>query len=369
MRRYILPISLIFYIVCSHTAFSQIESFKKNMLIEGKVLYGSILPHYSFMNYLISEHQKGLEIQIRTHTNRKAYSSFAYRYPNYGIGFNHISLGNPEKLGNASALFGVLDIPLFHKRFFSLYYQFNLGGAYIHKPLETTIYNIAMSNYINFFIGVDLYAEYRIAKQHAIRAGIDLSHISNGKITTPNLGYNSMALSCSYIHHIHHTPGDVVQYNTKTIASPSTITFIVSGGVKSDEYLSPERFPTGSLNIEYHKIFTYKYGAVVGFDLFYDKSKANTESIWKNQINGGVHLGGEAFYFPFSFSVQTGWYLLNKPEKHTTYQRIALRYYGMQSYIIQFGLKTHGTTADFLELGVGYTIQNIRKHVSEIEQN
>src|SRR5690554_1542813 len=107
MRIYIIPISIILCFVYSHTAFSQLESFKKNMLIEGKIHYGSILPHYSFMNYLMSEHQKGIEIQIRTHTNKETYSSFAYRYPNYGIGFNHTSLGNPEKLGNASFLFGI----------------------------------------------------------------------------------------------------------------------------------------------------------------------------------------------------------------------------------------------------------------------
>jgi hypothetical protein len=243
-----------------------------------------------------------------------------------------------------------------------------MGAAYIHTPLQTNIYNIAMSNYINFFIGIDLLAEYRFSPQQAFRTGIDLSHISNGKITTPNLGYNSMALSFSYVYRMHYTPSDVVKYNTNTIESPSTLSCIVSGGLKSDEYLSPERFPTSSVNIEYHKIITYKYGIIGGLDLFYDASKKGTESIWKNQINGGIHIGGEAFYFPFSFTLQSGWYLLNIPEKQNSYQRIALRYYGMQSYIIQLGLKTHGSTADFLELGIGYTFQNIRKHVSQIEQ-
>ncbi|MFO7869306.1 MAG: acyloxyacyl hydrolase [Bacteroidales bacterium] len=352
-----------------NNVYTQSSETQKNMWLDAKIHYGTILPHYTFMNYITSKHQKGIEMSLRTQCNTYTLSSFLYRYPRYGIGLNHTSLGNPEKIGNTTVLFGIFDVPVFHRKHVSLLYQCNLGAAYIHKPLSSNIHNIAMSNSYNFFIGIDLQAEYRIGKKHAIRTGIDASHISNGKITTPNLGYNSISANCSYIYTLHKTPTDFTLYNTYSISPVNMYTITASGGIKSDEYLSSEHFPTASLNIEYHRIFNMKYGLIIGTDMFYDNAKQAKNSVWKEEINGGIHAGVEAFYVPFSFTIQTGWYLIHKPEQHATYQRIALRYYGLQSYTIQFGLKSHMTTADFLEIGIGYTLPNIRKHVSQIEHN
>jgi hypothetical protein len=34
-----------------------------DLVLESKFIYGSILPHYASMNYLVDEYQKGFEIQ------------------------------------------------------------------------------------------------------------------------------------------------------------------------------------------------------------------------------------------------------------------------------------------------------------------
>jgi len=212
-----------------------------------------------------------------------------------------------------------------------------------------------------------MYAQYQISTNHVIRTGIDISHLSNGKIKTPNLGFNSVALSLSYIHNFGMPCENRVCYNSRTLPSHSTFSYIVSGGLKSDEYLSPERFLTSSSVIEYQKIFRYKYGLCLGADVFYDSSKPHTAK-FTHMLNGGIHTGVEVYFIPWGFTMQTGLYVIQKPSEYTQFYRVAIRYYGLQSYILQFGLKTHNTTADFLEIGVGYRFPNIRTYAARIQQ-
>lgn len=335
----------------------------QNAQFEAKILYGSILPHYSFMNYLITEPQKGIEFQFRTNSNPHNLSSFLYRNPSYGIAFNHTSLGNPSALGYTSSIFGVLDIPILQLSRFSLLYQCNLGFTYVHKPLSKSIHNIAISSPFNFLIGLDLIGQYQLSENHDVRLGIDFTHFSNGKIRTPNLGYNSLAISGSYVYHIQKTEQTPRVFDRNNLPPHHVYKTIWSGGLKADEYLNTNRYLTSSFIIEYQRLFNYKYAFVLGTDVFYDATK-NTES----KFNGGVHTGVEIFYMPLGFTMQGGLYLWNIPEEQFHFFRIAIRYYATKSYILQLGLKTHTATADFLEIGVGYTIPNIRAHVLDIQK-
>jgi hypothetical protein len=355
---------LIFFFLYLHLV--QAQEQKPYLFVDAKILSGTILPHYSFMNYLVEERQKSFEIQVRKQTNTQCISSFLYRYPTYGIAYNFTSLGNRQKIGYASSLFAVLDIPIVTHKQFSLLYQCNLGLAYIHSPVSKRIHNIAMSNHLNYFIGIDLFSQYRLSQSSAIRFGIDVSHISNGKVRTPNLGYNSIALSSSYTHTLAYNKYEYALYNYKNLPTHHAIHAIWSGGLKADDYLGEKRFPTSSLIVEYQPIFFYKYGVVLGADLFYDASKPEHLFERNAQINAGLHTGVEVYYLPFGFTMQTGMYVYNIPKDQRHFMRVALRYYTEKSYIFQLGLKTHNATADFLEIGVGYRIPNIRTLGNEI---
>ena len=337
------------------------QSNQKEFEFETKLHYGTILPHYSFLNYLVEEPQTAFEIQIRRTSNYAKVHSSLFRFPDYGIGYTHTSFGNRDILGYASSLFAVLDVPIFSSPTWALFYQCNFGAAYIYKPLSKSLFNIAMSSPFNFFIGIDLQVQYMFLNNHACRFGVDMSHVSNGKIHTPNLGLNSMTYTVSYLYSFSELCQDYTYYNRKKLTLPFMYSTIISGGLKTNEYLHSQLYPTSSLIFELQKIMWYTYGFTLGADLFYDASKTKS-------IHTGLHSGIEVYYLPFSFSMQIGMYTFHKSIEHNYFNRIALRYYTKQSYCIQLGLKTHGTTADFLEIGMGYQFPNLRSFAHDIQK-
>jgi len=353
------------YVMCGKTLYAQHNTYAYEL--ETKLHYGTILPHYSFLNYLVEEPQKSIEIQLRKASDYTTISSSLFRFPSYGIGYTHTFLGNSEKLGSASLLFAVLDIPIINTARWALLYQCNFGAAYIYKPLSKSIFNIAMSSPFNFFVGLDLQVAYRFTHNQTCKLGVEMSHISNGKIHTPNLGLNSLTFSAAYQYSFTPMCKERVYYNRRTLAAPMLYSAFVSGGVKTDEYLNSTLFPTSSFVFEIQKLIWYTYGFTIGVDMFYDASKA-LHTNKQTAFSAGIHTGVEVYYMPFSFLMHIGMYTFHAHAEHQFFNRIALRYHAKQSYCIQLGLKAHVTTADFLEIGVGYTFPNIRNNNNEAKK-
>lgn len=349
--------------ICTYfVGFSQSPTpFISSITLEAKQINGLIYPHHPFINYLIDDFEHGFEFQVRTKTyGRTSYDAY-YRFPSLGIAYQNISLGNPQKLGRTSALFAVFDSPIIASNHFTCGYQGNFGIAMAHKSLSESTYNNLLSSKYNYYIGFDFYTEYSWLSKNNIRLALELSHMSNGKIITPNIGINSYQLSVAYSRKLWENKEIKPQIEKLHIPRTHGVNIGIFGGLKSDDYLTEKLYPTSTIDLDYEFHCFPKYSIAAGFDIFYDNSLQALRPLFTkisdhiNIIEYGIHLGTYIHYSHMCFIVQAGKYIKADTKKPDYYSRVGLRY-NWDRYFINLGLKSHKTTADFIEIGGGYRI-------------
>jgi len=333
--------------------------------LEAKILFGSVLPHYSYMNYLSESYQKGIALHYTIMPKRLILYDRIWKYPSYGVGLRHITMGNAEKLGNISTLYAVFDGKFFYKFFrFTPYYQINTGLAYAHKNMKKSLYNTAVSSPLSFFAAINCGVQYNINYASNIRFGIELEHLSNGKTTTPNLGFNSLLLTVAY-------KQGFLRYSQKSrindFSSPTTshhrINLTAAGFFKTDDFVTEKKYFTSVFFAEYEWLSNaYWWGLQAGGDYFYDRSIAarkSAPSTWsehKRLMDVGVHAGTFVKYSHMVMFLQMGRYIGSNTQSADFFTRVGLRY-EWQRLFANVSLRAHGATAQSVEMGVGYKIR------------
>jgi hypothetical protein len=341
-------------------------SFINGLKVTLKINHGIVLPHHSSVQYLINKRITGFEILLATQSYGRTVYDKLYRYPRLGIGFLTTSLGNKTLFGSGNAVFGFMDFPFSSRSTkLRLNYQIDFGIGYLSKTYdkESNIMNIAISNNLNAFIGLDLCARYRINNYNEMQAGVKMFHFSNGKISTPNLGINSMVLSAGYIFAI-----KPMRYETRTINNIDKkkkrfFDVILSAGAKASDQILKKDYFVSSLVVDYKYFPHYKYGFGLGTDFFYDGS------IGPNKVNdlggtysnsdayqAGIHAGVYPQYSKITIVVQCGVYLYSSYNKYADfYSRIGFRYKIYKNLLFNMTLKSHYAIADYIEWGIGYS--------------
>jgi hypothetical protein len=337
-------------------------STKREMHFEAKALFGSVLPHYSYMNYLSESYQKGIALHYTTLPRKQTLYDRIWKYPFYGIGIRHITMGNAEKLGNLSMLYAV-----FNGKFLSAetrlspYYQINVGLAYAHKNLKKSLYNTAVSSPLSFFAAINCGVEFRLTHRSAIQLGVELEHISNGKTTTPNLGFNSLLLSASCKHRFRYfNMKPIIEDYTKPTTSNHHINLAIAGFYKTDDYVTEKKYFTSVFSAEYEWLSNAQWwGVQAGGDWFYDRSvyalkpQPTTWNEHKRAMDIGVHAGAFVQYSHVVFLLQLGKYIGSNTQSTDFYTRVGLRY-EWEHLFANIALRSHGATAQNIEMGVGY---------------
>jgi hypothetical protein len=204
-----------------------------------------------------------------------------------------------------------------------------------------------------------------------------MMHLSNGSFSSPNSGINMLAGSLS----IKHTPMQVTQVlrqNPDEIPHYFTLDVMATGGVREMQRFDTEKYPVGNLNVTayYQLLNIYRVG--LGVDAFYDgafmdshnytsisANDATTrydglyeEGKLENCIRGGLCLSNELVLGRTTAAVDGGYYLYDniKAKDESMYFRFALKYRFTNHFFGALALKTHQLHAEFLSLGVGYSI-------------
>jgi hypothetical protein len=332
---------------------------------EAKMHYGSVF-HNSGVLYLLERNLSGAEFTLSTASKGRHQWEQLYRNPKYGIGYNYTNLGNPEILGNLHAFFGFIDIP-FHvpRRNATFSYKVDFGLGYFSKtydPYENPLNHVVSSSY-NVYIGLDFIGRYRITKNNDIKASLELTHCSNGKVRTPNLGINTITLSAAWLY-------SIKPYTQPRRTIPEFdyrkhfIEFFLNTGGKRDDNMRKEVFLVSSIVADYYYAYSSKYAFGFGFDGFYDGSLSQHREYFQNtqpdnSVNYqlGAHIGFRARYGNMFILLNAGHYLSYKYIRHgPVYSRIGLRYALNNSVMLNLTLKAHNTVADFIEWGIGYRI-------------
>jgi hypothetical protein len=358
---------LVFYFfICSNKSTAQIDSALNGLRLETKMLYGSVIPHSSAVTFLLDNNMYGAEITLSTESNGRMIWEQLYRFPRYGVGYSYTNLGNPEILGKMHALFGFVDVPIYvSKNKFSLNYQVDLGATYFTKTYDA--YNNPLNHLVSspftVYIGLDLVGRYKIGEKNELKTALELSHCSNGKTRTPNLGMNAVNFSAAWIYSLKPSTPIVKQFETSGYKK-HFVEFLYNVGGKRDENLQETVYLVSSVIADYNYAYSLKYAVGGGLDFFYDGSiqqyveyKSEEEADNSVDYQMGAHVGFRGRYGRMHMLFNVGAYIFaDYLRDGSIYSRLGLRYALTETVLLNVSLKSHKAIADYIEFGVGYRL-------------
>ena len=106
-------------------------------------IYGNIIPHDQHVKPLIEKPVVGTELSVEFQTmGEKPWQQFN-GFPVIGLAGVWLNLGNPQKLGNAFAIYPYLSYPLIRSKHFKLSLKAGAGASYLTRTYRNTNTDIA----------------------------------------------------------------------------------------------------------------------------------------------------------------------------------------------------------------------------------
>jgi len=366
-------------------------------------IYGKILAHDQHVKELISNPVTGAELSLEFQTmGEKSWHQFT-GFPSVGVGAVWLNLGNPQKLGNAFALYPYINFPLIRTNLFNLSLKAGAGASYLTKTYYNTNKdsqgntltsltgtNGAIGSALNVYFAGGGSLEVPITKGFSLMAEYTWNHMSNGSAVAPNSGLNLLNgfVGVKYFPNYENYQSPTAHYVPK-IPRKFSYEVIVSGGFRQLYYKDNKTFPIASVSFGVYRPLSNFYRMGLGVDAFYDgayNGKTSFERTYittdefKNKIRTGISWQHEILLGRFIAGFDLGLYLydplknfspyndakvgaLHKPliykydinkEDGWFYSRAALKYALNEHYFLSLGLKTHLQKAEFIEWGLGY---------------
>lgn len=315
------------------------------------MLYGNILKHTEHLKTLVQDPVKGGEIAVEWQTMGEEPWHQYLNFPVIGVGTVFLNLGNPEKLGNAFAIYPYIDIPLWRTNYFNLYIKGGMGASFLTKtyydtnkkpdgtyypdlkPDSLTCPNAAIGSILNIYFAGGGGLEVPIAKGLSLTAEYTWNHASNGSVIVPNSGINMIngLVGVKYFPN-YKTFKAPIRKNIGDIPRKFTVELIAAGGFRQlyykDNYpnglvgdsLNHKFFPTGSLVLAAFRPITNYYRMGLAVDAFYDGAYDGKTSFkrtylltneFKNKVRVGVSWQHELVMGRITAGFHFGLYLYN----------------------------------------------------------
>lgn len=362
LKRYII---LFIVLLVSYHAKSQLFShaLSDGFGIETDLGYGFIMPHHKSIEYTLEDHIRTFDIKITKPTYGKQYWNQLYKYPYYGLGYYRSNLGNNEVYGYANALYTYIKAPIFGKsNSANLSWQIAFGVSYLTKrfSIESNPQNLAIGSKFNIYLDFSLQSRIPITKKLSLMNSVRFTHMSNGKITSPNKGLNILSGSVGLFYELN-IPPEVNQVELPEIKEKNEYSLIYAGGIKTKSRYEPGYYYASSLIFDFNRNYSLKGRWNIGTDIFFDgtnrqfsdqNDKADIINTDLYQI--GLHAGHDIVLGNISMIINVGGYIYTPVEVLAPiYSRIGLRY-RFNNFILNYTLKSHWAKASFIEWGVGY---------------
>ena len=296
-------------------------------------------------------------------------------YPSYGVGYYSGFIGDPDILGKPNAIFGFINFPLSNSERRNVWeIGQSLGVTYSLEPYDTenNPTNDAIGAPFAVYFNLSFGAAFRMTRELDLVYGIDFTHFSVGRITTPNHGLNMYGLNLAFRYHYNADQKfvdgdpwsqDLLQARFKRpekkkntpLRESSIETYFGFGTVQNEEDQgTSNRYFVFSGVLDYRYKFNTMHGITIGLDYFYDESLEMDYPDDQDLI--GLHAGYDFMFGKFSMRFQLGAYLEPDKGKDPTYIRAAFRYDITPWLFTQLGIKTRDQTrADWAEFGFGFT--------------
>ena len=306
-----------------------------------------------------------------------------YRYPNWGIGIYSADFYNPEEIGYPIALYGFINAPFLRRNKFTFNYEFGFGATFNWKSYNpiTNQYNQSIGAGESFLIDAGIDISYRIFERFEIKAGVGLTHFSNGGLKVPNFGLNTIAPKISLRYDFFD------QYDFKTQEVPeykdqNEWLFSIYGGLKNVVYDSLNLslmekyegvfYTEAGVTVIYNRQLNYKSKIGLGATFSYDGSVDAQVAVdngevdpidgpFKDKILISVYPSYELVVNKMSLVLQPAFYVYRKKLKNQSpvfHQRVGVKYHFTDHIFMGITLRAYQFhVSDFVEWTLGYRIR------------
>lgn len=358
----------------AQTADDSISVKEKWSLMISAPNFGFIVPHTKQMTHLIQGHSYGFHTYFNKQLTTRPWHA-AYNFPEHGIDLTYIYTGNPEQLGHQLALCYLLNLPLNRqsvdieksnrKHRFKNWIGLGLGTGYTSKiwDLRENHQASVIGSHFNTALTLQYSAGIVQFEKAEIRAGLRITHFSNGAFQIPNLGTNNAGIFLTYAfkernNNLYLRGVPEAEFKGK----PHRFSAFVGAGVKEIQPPTRNKYGAYTLSLLAEKRLSYKSSLGIGSDLFYNTSikaiqerKTNSTVDANDVMQAGLALSYTLHFRDFELKMQQGYYLRDKFKVDGSfYNRFGLRYRIDEHWFAQLTLKTHFAKADYGEWGFGY---------------
>lgn len=314
--------------------------------------------------------------------------SRAYNRPYFGLGATFIDQSSTilkgTELGDALAVYGIMDRPLLETRIFGIGYDLGVGGAYTSRIFDpvSDAGNWFFGSHFVLFAKAGLHASAYISPRLQLVADAVVMHGSNARLSYPNNGLNFAGggLSMKYsFSEPSRSSGSGVRVQSDAYQKGWAYDIQIGGGLHScgTEWVATGRsgrWPRASLSMDAMYRFGGRFSAGVMADLFYSSNAhrleeydreifgADAEAALYEFLSVGAGVLGNVHYRDFAFSWSVGRYLrrnMGVRENHGPYyNKIGFRYYS-PSTPLYYGVscKAQPFRAEYLELSLGLRLR------------
>lgn len=347
----------------------------KNISITPQVTFGKIINHSPKILYPIPSQSIGLTTNFVYKTYGKQYWNSWQKYPELGVQFGYLNLGNREILGNAYSVLPNISLKLGGKEHTQFRFVVGTGVAWLTKKFDynTNPLQTAIGSHLNNITVLQFNWHTRLSERIKATAGFGLTHFSNGSSSLPNLGINVVTGQVG----IQWTPNPVPQNEyIESIVDPKPkhkFGFTTHLGLAFVEQALPggPKFPIYIASLGGIYKISKAQQLIIGAELEYNLSdyyfllrstEAPTEKVARDAATRHlVFIGDEFFFWPFSVLLQAGTYLDSDFEFNfgRIYTKLSSRYYlpaihGIDTrFFVGVQLKAHKLAAEYISLGIG----------------
>ena len=313
----------------------------------------------------------GAEVSILRQTfGSKAWHA-SYRYPRVGYTILFNRFPNVEHLGYALGLLGTIQLPVYRGDKFQMHLGISDGLAWLSNKYEATIDSNrnAIGSHINEVTSVKLVCSFALSEYACIKWSNGLTHFSNARFKTPNLGINIYTTGISLNYAISDMPANyrplkvgVVdkRWKKEVRLAFGRTEFSIPNGPKWNLYVL-----YGGLSKQWNSIHRFR----IGLRGEYNTGAAWTSSFFFPESNKvlsdastlAVQIGEEWLIGKFGIIGNVGYYLHQGLDPQMAlYQQLGVNYLvwrsalsGRELYTGVF-MKTHLGVAQFPEATIGW---------------
>jgi hypothetical protein len=334
--------------------------------IELKTHYAFLMPHHNHMRILQEQHFPIYQLNFFRKGDFGREWQALYNFPQHGISVVYSPLSSPEYLGYGLGIFPFINFHVYNSKWISCTFFVGAGLGYVQKPFHfaENYKNEAIGSRFNAILSGQADFRYRLSETTEISTGISITHFSNGKAKTPNLGINNCGIYAGLAYNIPRDQPSEKQPFSKD-EKKQEFNFFFAGSFKQNYPVGGKNYLYTAYSLNTKRVISPKRKIGAGIDVFYDYSdRAHFQGKGFDKpdmtyIKPALYLLHDFRLSRISIFIHVGTYLYafeKNQEFGMIYDRVGIQFYLNQFFSTHVALKTHYAKADCIEFALNLSL-------------